>query len=83
MIILFKFYLNEDKLNLNLSWIIGTKLNNSLNYYLIKLIKFNKKTSNIFIFIIFILLIIGLSFNGYFITELYSNLGKYVVQYKK
>ena len=78
MMILFKFYLNEDKVKLNLSSLIGDKLNNNLNYYLIKLIQLNKKTSTVYIFIIFILFFIALGFDCYFITELYNNLDKFV-----
>ena len=78
MNILFKFYLNEEKVKLNLSSLIGDKMNNNLNYYLIKLIQLNKKTSTVYIFIIFILLFICLGFNCYLITELYNNLDKFV-----
>ena len=79
MLILFKFYLNEkNNVKLNLSSWIGEKWNNSLNYYLIKIIQLNKKTSNAYIFIIFVLLFIALLSNCYFITELYSNLDKFV-----
>ena len=60
MMILFKFYINEEKVKLNLSSLIGDKMNNNLNYYLIKLIQLNKKTSTVYIFIIFILLFICL-----------------------
>ena len=68
MMILFKFYLNEKKVKLNLSSLIGDKMNNNLNYYLIKLIQLNKKTSTVYIFITFILLFISLGFSCYFIT---------------
>ena len=78
IIVLFKFYLNEDKIKLNFSSLIGDKLNNSLNYYLIKIIQLNKKTSNVYIFIIFIVLFISLGFEGYYITKLYNNLDKFV-----
>lgn len=78
MMILFKFYLNEAKVQMNLSSLIGDKMNNNLNYYLIKLIQLNKKTSTVYIFIIFILLFIALGFDCYFITELYNNLDKFV-----
>ena len=78
MMKLFKFYLNEEKVKLNLSSLIGDKMNNNLNYYLIKLIQLNKKTSTVYIFIIFILLFICLGFDCYFITELYNNLDKFV-----
>lgn len=75
--ILFRFILNED-IKLNLSNVIGIKLNNSLNYYLVKIIQLNKKSSNIFMFIALISLIIGLSFNIYFITQLYDNLDSFI-----
>jgi hypothetical protein len=78
MMMLFKFYLNQDKVKFNLSSLIGDNLNNNLNYYLIKLIQLNKKTSTVYIFIIFILLFIALGFDCYFITELYNNLDKFV-----
>lgn len=78
MIILFKFYLNEDKIKLNLSSLIGDKANCSLNYYFIKIIKLNKKTSVVYIFFIFIILFIALAFNCYFISELYNNIDKFV-----
>ena len=62
MMILFKFYLDEEKVKFNLSILIGEKRNNNLNYYLIKLIQLNKKTSTVYIFIIFILLFIVLAY---------------------
>lgn len=78
MIILFKFFLNEYKIKLNFSSLIGDKLNNNFNSYLIKLIKLNKKTSSIYIFIIFFLLLIGLGFDCYFINHLFINLDKLI-----
>lgn len=78
MMILFKFYLNEEKIKINLSNWIGDKFNTNLNFYYIKLIQLNKKTSNVYIFIIFILLFISLSYDCYFITQLYNNLDKFV-----
>lgn len=78
MMILFKFYLNESKVKLNLSSLIGYKMNNYLNHYLIRLVQLNKKTSIVYIFITFFLLFIGLSFDCYFITELYNNLEIFV-----
>ena len=53
-------------------------MNKNLNYYLIKIIQLNKRTSTIYIYIIFIILFIGLFFNCYFSTELYNNLDKFV-----
>jgi hypothetical protein len=81
MMILFKFYLDKDNVKFNLSSLIGgraSKMNNNLNYYLIKLIQLNKKTSTVYIFIIFILLFIALAYDCYFITELNNNLDKFV-----
>ena len=78
MMILFKFYLNQDKVKFNLSSLIGDKMNNNLNYYLIKLIQLNKNTSTVYIFLVFIFLFIALGFDCYFITELYNNLDKFV-----
>lgn len=78
IMILFKFYLDEYKVKFYLSSLIGDKLNNNLNYYLIKLIQLNKNTSTVYIFIIFILLFISLAYDCYFITELYNNLDKFV-----
>jgi hypothetical protein len=69
---LFKFYLNEN--NIKLNYLVGNKLND----YLIKIIKLNKKTSNVYIFIIFIVLFISLAFECYFITQLYDNLDKFI-----
>ena len=62
----------------NFSRFIGDKFNNSLNYYLIKLIQLNKKTSTVYIFIIFIVLFIVLAFNIYFISQLYLNLDTFI-----
>nr|YP_010164174.1 hypothetical protein K8J96_mgp04 [Metarhizium album]QRK27496.1 hypothetical protein [Metarhizium album] len=67
-----KLYLNEDKIKFN------NFLGNKVNAYLIKLIQYNKKTSTIWIFIIFAVLIISLSYECYFITGLYDNLDKFI-----
>lgn len=77
MMILFKFFF-EDNIKLNFSRFIGEKYNNSLNYYLIKLIQFYKKTSTVYIFIIFIVLFIVLAFNIYFISQLFLNLDTFI-----
>jgi hypothetical protein len=81
MMILFKFFLNENKINLNLSSLIGgraSKFNNNLNYYLIKIIILNKKTSTVYIFIILFLLLVGLGFDCYFLNHLSINLDNLV-----
>ena len=76
--LLFKNFLKEEEFKLNLSRLLGVKLNNNFNYYLIKLIQLNKKTSIVYIFIIFIVLFICLGFNCYFLTELYNNIDKFI-----
>ena len=53
-------------------------MNKNLNYYLIKIIQLNKKTSTVYIFITFIILFTALIFNCYFTTELYNNLDKFI-----
>lgn len=77
IMILFKFFLNEN-IKLNLSGILGNKLNNTLQYYLVKLIKLNKMTSNIYIIATLIILLISLAFDCYFITQLYNNLDLFI-----
>jgi hypothetical protein len=73
---LFKYYLcgASYENNIKLNKLIGNKLNS----YLIYLVNLNKKTSNVYIFIIFIVLFISLSFECYFITQLYDNLDKFI-----
>lgn len=81
LMIIFKFYLDENKIKLNISNLLGNKLNDNLNYYLIKLIQLNKKTSAIYILMILIILLISLGFSCYFVTELYNNLDKFIELY--
>jgi hypothetical protein len=75
--ILFKFYL-KDKINLNLSSLLGININNNLEYYLNIVIMLNKKMSFIYIWLILVALIVGLSFSGYASGELYNNLDHYI-----
>lgn len=75
--ILFKFYL-KDSINLNLSNLLGTNINNKLEYYLNIIIKLNKKMSFIYIWLTLVALIVGLSFSGYASSELYNNLDSYI-----
>ena len=65
-----RLYLKED---INIT-ILGT----NLNYYLNKLIKFNKKVSIVYIWLILIILLISLAYIGYFSYELYNNIDKYI-----
>lgn len=75
--ILFKFYLKEN-INLYLSNILGVNMNNKIEYYLNMVIKLNKKLSFIYIWLILVTLIVGLSFSGYASGEFYNNLYSYI-----
>ena len=75
--ILFKFYL-KDSINLNLSNLLGTNFNNKLEYYLNLIVNLNKKISFIYIWLILVVLIVGLSLSGYAWSELYNNLDSYI-----
>lgn len=75
--ITFKFYFN-DNVNLNLSHILGERFNNNLEYYLNKIIRLNKSMSSIYIWLLLVLLIVGLSFSSYASNELYTNIDSYI-----
>lgn len=75
--ILFKFYLKYS-ITLNFSNLLGININNKLEYYLNVIIKLNKKMSFIYIWLILIALMVGLSFSGYASGELYNNLDHYI-----
>jgi Cytochrome C and Quinol oxidase polypeptide I len=75
--ILFKFYL-KDNISLSLSKFLGTNFNNKLEYYLNLILKLNKKMSFIYIWLILVALLVGLSFSGYASGELYNNLDSYI-----
>ncbi len=68
--IIFKFHLKDD-VNLN---ILGV----NINYYLNKIISLNKKMSVLYIWLILITLIIGLSFSAYACNDLCNNLESYI-----
>ena len=72
----FKFYL-KDNIKLKIFNIIGVKANNFMEYYLNKIIKLNKNMSNIYIWLI-IILVIALSFSVYTCADLYNNIDEYV-----
>ena len=76
--ITFKFHL-KDKIKLNLSNLLGYNINNKLEYYLNKIIVLNKKMSIIYIWIILIALIFGLSFSALNSSELYNHIDDYIL----
>lgn len=78
--ITFKFFFPKN-VTLNLSKLFGININNSLEYYLNKIIKLNKDMSNIYMWLILILLLIGLSLSGYASSELCNNIDSYVDVY--
>lgn len=77
--IIFKLYL-KDSVTLNLSKVLGVKINNKAEYYLNKVIKLNKKMSNIYIWLI-LLILIALSFSIYASGELFNNIDSYIAEH--
>jgi Cytochrome C and Quinol oxidase polypeptide I len=78
--ILFRFHL-KDNIKVNL-FMLSNNINNGLEYYLNKVIKLNKKMSIVYIWIILITLVLGLSFSAYTCNDLYSNINSYVDVHK-
>lgn len=74
----FKFYINENKVKLNISGFIGNSLNEKFNYYYLIIIKLNKQMSHFYIWILLIIFIISLYFSGLYSVELYNNLDDYI-----
>jgi hypothetical protein len=60
---------------------LGEKFNNSLEYYINKIISLNKKMSTIYIWLILFILIFSLSFSIYASHELYTNLDSYIIEH--
>jgi hypothetical protein len=75
--IICKFHL-KDKIRLNLPWLLGTKINSTLEYYLNKIISFNEKVSTIYIWLLILILIATLAYSVYISSELHTNLDNYV-----
>ena len=75
--IIFKFYL-KDCITLNLSGILGININKKVEYYLNKIIKLNKKTSNLYVWLILTIVIIALSLSIYASNKLFNNIDSYI-----
>ena len=75
--IIYKLYL-KDNIKLNLTSILGVKLNNTLEYYINKMITLNKKISIIYIWLIFIIVISALSCSIYISYGLYNNIDRFI-----
>ena len=75
--IIYKLYL-KDSIKLNIPNILGTNLNKSFEYYINKVIALNKKMNVIWIWIIFILLVYGLSVLIFVSSWLYNNINDLV-----
>jgi Cytochrome C and Quinol oxidase polypeptide I len=78
--ILFKLHLKND-IKLNLSSILGNKFNESLEFYINKIILLNKKMSTIYIWLIIIIIFVGLYSSAYTLHDLYTNIDSYVNVY--
>jgi hypothetical protein len=77
MQILFKFFV-KNNITLNFSSKLGININNKLEYYLNKIIILNKKMNNVYLWLILLLLIIGLSISAYVSGDLYNDLDTYI-----
>lgn len=75
--IIFKFSI-KDNITLSLSKLLGSKTNNKLEFYINKIIKLNKRMSIVYIGIILITLILGLSVSAYVCHDLYANVDNYI-----
>ena len=78
--ILFKIHF-IDNVKLDMSPVFGDKINNTLEYYINKIISLNKKMSTIYIWLILITLIIGIYSSIYAIHDLHVNLESYINVY--
>jgi hypothetical protein len=76
----YKLYL-KDKINLNLSWLVGNYINNKLDFYLNKIIKLNKQMSIGWIWFGIIIVIFIVSADSYIISKLCLNLNSFVEGY--
>ena len=70
-----------ENVNIKLSYLLGVKLNNALEYYLNKIISLNKKMSVIYVWLILLLLIIAILSNNYALNNLSHNLDGYISVY--
>jgi len=75
--LIFKLYF-KDKINLNLSKLLGDNTNNKIEFYLNKIIKLNKQMSIVWILFGFITLIFGLSISAYAIHDICVNIDSYI-----
>lgn len=75
--ILFKFHF-KDSIKLNMSSVLGDKFNNTLEFYINKIIELIKKMSTMYIWLILIILIVGLYSCVYAIHDLYINIDSYI-----
>lgn len=75
--IIYKLYL-KDNIKLNLTSLLGVKLNNTIEYYINKMITLNKKTGGTYMWLSLIIAIFGLSFSIYISDDLYNNIDKYI-----
>lgn len=78
--ILFKFHFNNN-IKLNLSLILGKKINDSLELIINKVITLNKKMSIFYIWLILISVLISLCSSIFFITDISNNLEDYIKVY--
>ena len=74
ILILFKFNSDNNNVKFNLHRFIGDKANNNLNYYFTKILAFISNRSVFYIYITFIIMLIAIIFNTYYLLILYNKL---------
>lgn len=72
----------KEEITLRLHKFIGLNLNKKLQYYTNKIIILNKRMSTIYVWLIIIILVIGLSAILLANTDLFNNLDKYIYVHK-
>jgi len=72
-LVVFKLYF-KDKVNLNLSRLLGNNANNKLEFYLNKIIKLNKQMSVVWIWFGFVTIMFGLSISAYALYSICVNI---------
>lgn len=68
----------KDKIELNMSNLIGIYANNNLEYYINNIIVLNKRMSTVYIYILLLLLLFALGLMAYISEDLYYNIDMYV-----
>lgn len=78
--LIFKLYF-KDKINLNLSKLLGDNMNTKIEFYLNKIIIMNKQMSVMWIWYGFVTIMFGLSVSAYGLHKVYANIDNFINGY--